>query len=126
MQKVLFSTIILMLFCSCTTSGYLPVESVRVDSIFVCKVERDSIYERDSVFVAVKADTVFLTKVQYRYRDRCVRDTVSVLCCDTVTNVFQVEKSLTFWEHMKLLLGEIVMWGSPLLIGLMIIARKLF
>ena len=88
---------------SCTTK-YVPAETVRVDSIFVANVERDSIYEHDSVFVALKADTVFLSRVQYRYHDRYIRDTVSVLRCDTVTKLItvEVERNMTFWERLKL------------------------
>ena len=108
----------------CTSVKYVPVETVRVDSVFVAKVERDSIYERDSLFVAVKADTVFLSRVQYRYRDRFVRDTVSVLRCDTVTKVVEVEKPLSFWQQKKLELAGIVMWVIPLLAGVVILVRR--
>lgn len=109
---------------SCTTTKYVPVETVRVDSVFVAKVERDSIYERDSVFVAVKADTVFLSRVQYRYRDKFVRDTVSVLRCDTIIKVVEVEKSLTFWQQKKLELAGFVLWVIPLLAGVFIFVRR--
>lgn len=108
----------------CTSVKYVPVETVRVDSVFVAKVERDSIYERDSLFVAVKADTVFLSRVQYRYRDRFVRDTVSVLRCDTVTKVVEVEKPLSFWQQKKLELAGMVLWVIPLLAGVVILVRR--
>ena len=108
----------------CTSVKYVPVETVRVDSVFVAKVERDSIYERDSLFVAVKADTVFLSRVQYRYRDRFVRDTVSVLRCDTVTKIVEVEKPLSFWQQKKLELAGIVLWVIPLLAGVFIFVRR--
>ena len=100
------------------------METVRVDSVFVAKVERDSIYERDSVFVAVKADTVFLSRVQYRYRDRFVRDTVSVLRCDTVTKIVEVEKPLSFWQQKKLELAGIVLWVIPLFAGVLVFVRR--
>ena len=108
----------------CTSVKYVPVETVRVDSVFVAKVERDSIYERDSLFVAVKADTVFLSRVQYRYRDRFVRDTVSVVRCDTVTKIVEVEKPLSFWQQKKLELAGIVMWVIPLLAGIFIFLKR--
>ena len=99
-----------MLAVGCTTTQYVPVESVRVDSVYIAKVERDSIYERDSVFVTMKADTVFLSRVQYKYRDRYVRDTVSVVSCDTVTKVVEVEKPLSFWQRKKQELGGVAMF----------------
>ena len=99
-MRWLFPLFVLTIFVNaCTTTKFVPVETVRVDSVFVAKVERDSIFERDSVFVMMKADTVFLSKVQYRYHDRFIRDTVSVLRCDTITKVVEVERELTFWQR---------------------------
>ena len=116
---------IAMLAVGCTTTKYVPVESVRVDSVYVARVERDSIYERDSVFVAVKADTVFVSKVQYRYRDRIVRDTLSVLQRDTITRVVEVEKRLSRREQLKMDVGGGVLWALPIIIGLFILYRRL-
>ena len=112
------------IFAACTTTKYVPVESVKVDSVYVAKAQRDSIFERDSVFVAVKADTVFFSRVQYRYRDRIVRDTVNVLSVDTITKIVEVEKRLTVWQQKKLQLGTIAMWLFPLLAGVFLF-RKL-
>ena len=112
------------IFAACNTTKYVPVESVKVDSVYVAKAQRDSIFERDSVFVAVKADTVFFSRVQYRYRDRIVRDTVNILSIDTISKIVEVEKRLTFWQQKKLQLGTIAMWLLPLLAGVFLF-RKL-
>ena len=120
-----FFLLILILFIgSCTSTRLVPVETVRVDSVFVAKIERDSIYERDSVFVAVKADTVFKTSLKYVYRDRLVRDTVFRLKCDTVTKVVEVEKPLTYWQRKKIELGGVALWLIPLLAGIFIFLRR--
>ena len=120
-MRWLFPFIVLTIFVnSCTTTKYVPVETVRVDSVFVAKVERDSIYQLDSVFVQTKADTVYLSKVQYRYHDRYIRDTVSVLRCDTITKVVEVEKELSKLEQLKLDVGGGVLWALPI-IGLLFI-----
>lgn len=116
---------IAMLAVGCTSTKYVPVESVRVDSVYVARVERDSIFERDSVFVAVKADTVFFSRVQYRYRDRIVRDTLSVVQRDTITRVVEVEKKLTRNEQLKMDIGGGVIWALPIIIGLFILYRRL-
>ena len=108
---------------SCTTR-YIPVESVRVDSVYVRQIQRDSIFERDSVFVLVKADTVFYTKTQYRYRDRIVRDTVSVFRCDTITKVVEVERELSRTERLKMNVGGGAMWAIPILVALYILYRR--
>ena len=103
-MRLFFLSLLTIFVGGCTSVKYVPVETVRVDSVFVAQVERDSIYEHDSVFVALKADTVFLSRVQYRYHDRYIRDTVSVLRCDTVTKLItvEVERNMTFWERLKL------------------------
>lgn len=44
------------------------------------KIQRDSIYLHDSIFVRIRADTVYLEKWHTRYKDRLVTKT------DTVTN----------------------------------------
>lgn len=125
-MRWLFPLIVLTIFVnSCTTTRIVPVETVRVDSVFVAKVERDSIYQLDSVFVETKADTVYLSKVQYRYHDRIVRDTVSVLCCDTITKVVEVEKRLSRFEQLKLDVGNGVLWALPIIIGLFILFCKI-
>lgn len=122
-MRFFFLFILAMLAGGCTSTRIVPVETVRLDSVFVAKVERDSFYERDSVFVAVKADTVYHARTVYRYRDRVMRDTVFCMKCDTVTKVVEVERSLSFWQQKKLELGGVAMWGILLLVGLFFIKR---
>ena len=124
MMRLLFILLLTLLIEGCTTTKYVPVETVRVDSIFMAKVERDSIYQRDSIFVAVKADTVFKTSLKYIYRDRIVRDTVNVLCCDTIVKIVEVEKPLSFWKQKKMELGSVAMWIIPLLAGIIIFIKR--
>lgn len=123
-MRLLFILLLTLLIEGCTTTKYVPVETVRVDSIFVAKVERDSIYERDSIIVAVKADTVFKTKLKYIYRDRIVRDTMNVLSCDTIIKIVEVEKPLSFWKQKKMELGSVAMWIIPLLAGIIIFIKR--
>ena len=123
-MRLLFILLLTLLIEGCTTTKYVPVETVRVDSIFVAKVERDSIYERDSIIVAVKADTVFKTKLIYIYRDRILRDTMNVLSCDTIIKIVEVEKPLSFWKQKKMELGSVAMWIIPLLAGIIIFIKR--
>lgn len=123
-MKNLFLLFVLTIFVNSCVTKYVPVESVRVDSVYVARVERDSIFEKDSVFVMAKADTVFVSRVQYRYRDRIVRDTLSVLQCDTITRVVEVEKRLSRSERLKMDVGGGVLWAL-IIIGLFILYRRL-
>ena len=54
-----------VLLVGCTTTRYVPVPSVSVDSVYVDRFHRDSVYLHDSVFVNQysKGDTVFVDKV---------------------------------------------------------------
>ena len=77
-----------VLLVGCTTTRYVPVPSVSVDSVYVDRFHRDSVYLHDSVFVNQysKGDTVFVDKVvtKYKYKDRWRYDTVAVVRADSV------------------------------------------
>ena len=57
-----------MAVTSCRSVRYVPVETVKHDSVYFNKVVRDSIHVKDSVLVIVKGDTV--TEFRYKYVDR--------------------------------------------------------
>ena len=64
--------------CSCKTQDCIP-ETITKDSI-VTEYKLDSIYlyEKDSIFIKEKADTVFVNKYVTRYKDvmKIERDTI--------------------------------------------------
>lgn len=101
--------IILSLFAGCKSVQYVPVETVRTDSIYVDRYQRDSIYQRDSVFVNrwIAGDTIYQDKVvwKYVYRDKVLYDTVAILRSDTVRVPFQVDRELSKWEQIRLDVG---------------------
>ena len=53
-----------MAVTSCRSVRYVPVETVKHDSVYVGKVVRDSVFVKDSVLV-VKGDTV--TEYRWKY-----------------------------------------------------------
>lgn len=112
---------------SCRSVKYVPVETVKTDSVYVNKVQRDSIRLQDSIFVFVKGDTVRVEKYKYLYRDRVVVDTVYKVQCDTIRVPYPVEKPLTRWQRWKLDLGGFAMAGITVLlaVGIFRIVRKL-
>ena len=95
-----------VLLVGCTTTRYMPVPSVSVDSVYVDRFHRDSVYLHDSVFVNQysKGDTVFVDKVvtKYKYKDRWRYDTVAVVRADSVQVPYPVEKDLGWWEKTRL------------------------
>lgn len=90
--------------CSCSTQ-YVPVESVRYDSVFFEKICKDSIFVRDSVFIRQKGDTVFKDKFKVVYKYVLLRDTMLTVRRDSIPIPVPVEKKRTWWEQTKIDVG---------------------
>lgn len=103
---LLFGLAVLLMsaVCSCRTVRYVPVETVRTDSLYFNTVSTDSVYVKDSVLV-VKGDTVteYRWRYVYKYKDRT--DTVYVNRTDSVQVPYPVEKRLTKWQRFKMDVG---------------------
>jgi len=97
--------------CGCTTTRYVPVESVRevlrTDTVYEAVWRADSVVERDSVLTFVKGDTVLVEKVKWRMRVRERKDTVHETRTDSVfvRKPYPVERKLTRWEKSKMNFG---------------------
>lgn len=114
-----------LMIVSCRSVKYVPVETVKTDSVYVNKVERDSIRLQDSIFVFVKGDTVRIEKYKYLYRDRVVVDTVYKVQCDTIRVPYPVEKPLTRWQKWKLDLGGFAM-AAIIITVLVVVGRVVY
>lgn len=106
---IIIPCIMLSLLTGCKSVQYVPVETVRTDSVYVDHYLRDSIYQRDSVFINrwTAGDTVYQDKVvwKYVYRDKVKYDTVAILRSDTVRVPFPVDRELSKWEQIRLDVG---------------------
>ena len=98
---VLSAALFVIALCSCTTQ-YVPVESVRYDSLYFAKIQKDSIFVQDSVFVREKGDTVFKDRFKLVYKYVMVKDTMLVVRTDSVMIPYPVEKRRTWWEQTKI------------------------
>lgn len=114
--------IILSSLAGCKSVQYVPMETVRTDSIYVDRYQRDSIYQRDSVFVNrwIAGDTIYQDKVvwKYVYRDKVKYDTVAILRSDTINVPYPVECKLSKWEQLKLNVGG---WAISIIIIIVLI-----
>lgn len=95
---------IIWLYSSCSTQ-YVPVESVRYDSVFFEKIRKDSIFVQDSVFIRQKGDTVFKDKFHVVYKYVLQRDTMLTVRRDSIPVPVPVEKKRTWWEQTKIDVG---------------------
>jgi hypothetical protein len=98
-----------MALTGCQSTRYIPVESIRTDSIYLNKVSVDSLILRDSVFIHEKGDTTYVEKFRYLYKikERC--DTQYIELRDSIQVPYPVERSLTKWQSFKIELGGIAM-----------------
>lgn len=90
-------------------------EVVRTDTTYISRLERDSIWLHDSVFVKehAKGETIFveLTRWHTQYRDRWHTDTTYIAKSDTITTteIREVERKLTRWQRLRLRLGDVML-----------------
>lgn len=106
---IIIPCLMLSLLAGCKSVQYVPVETVRTDSVYVDRFQRDSIYQRDSVYINrwTAGDTVYQDKIVYKYiyRDKVKYDTVAILRSDTVRVPFPVDRELSKWEQIRLDVG---------------------
>lgn len=93
-----------LMVCGCRTK-YIPVESLRYDSLVVAKLVHDSVYVRDSVFVRERGDTVYKYKDKYVYVYKTRIDTFFAERVRDVEIPVPVERELSWWERMKMDFG---------------------
>ena len=114
-----------MNLCSCSTVKYVPVETIKNDSIYIAQVEYDSIYVKDSIYIKESSDTVYITRWRTEYKEALRVDTFLVQRTDSINTVVEVEKRLTKIQQLKMDVGTGVLWAVPILIALFILYRKL-
>ena len=93
---------ILSLFAGCKTKTVLvPVEKVKIE--YRDRLRVDSVYNRDTVNIYEKNDTVFLHTI--KWRERFKFDTVSVVRVDSIPYPVEVVtevNKLTKWQRWRL------------------------
>ena len=103
-RKIAFSLVLLLALCSCSPR---IVEHVVVQRDTTRVVVRDSVrfYDRDSIFVKEKGDTVYKYVEKWRWRDRVHVDTFYKVRVDSVTvervKEVKVAQPLTWWQKFR-------------------------
>lgn len=106
-----------LLMCSCKTIEYVPVveHEVHHDSIYFTQVQRDSIWQHDSITIKEKGDTVRIEKWHTKYIEKQVHDTTYVAKVDSIPVPYEVEKlvekKLSRWQMLRLAVGDITIFG---------------
>lgn len=107
----------LLMLTSCRTE-YVPVESVRYDSIFFSQLIRDSVYVKDSTHVRERGDTVFWYRLKFVFMNKSVNDTVYIERYKDRDVPVPVERKLSWWERQKVDYGG---WAMLILVAAMLL-----
>ena len=133
---VFFVTLMLVMSIVCSCSTPRVGERIVRDSVYIDRLKRDSIYQRDSIYIIVKGDTVFKYQYKYSYRDKLVRDTVAVVRRDSIPYPVEVSKyvarKLSWWQTSLLwsgvlawLLIILMLWRNGYITKLLSLIKKL-
>lgn len=116
--QIVIAFVLALIVCAmigCTTTKYIPVETVRIDSVRYHTFKVDSIVITDSIIEKeyIKGDTVFKEKESYRYRNthKAKVDTIRETKVEYVEKPIEVEKELTAWQKFKINAGEWMLGG---------------
>ena len=119
MLIILLAGFVLIGLGACRSVRYIPVESVRHDSVVTILHHRDSIYQHDSVYIREKADTLLIERWHTRWRDRVSHDTMYISKTDTIMIPVPVERKLTKAERTYITIGK---WSVGVVTGLVLAA----
>ena len=136
LQGAAFVVLIIMglLLCSmlsgCTTTKYVQVPVVHNDTTIVTKHQRDSIWLHDSTYIKEKGDTVWIERWHIKWENHLAHDTTYVSKTDSVPlpypveKIVKVEKPLSWWQRLRMMIGGIVLIGVGLLAVVKLIGRR--
>jgi hypothetical protein len=136
-RSIVFIIVTLVLLCltlclvGCKSTEYVEVPVVHTDTLIQTKVQRDSIWKHDSIWVTQyqKGDTIFSTSIKWhtKYIESIKYDTVYVSKRDTITKTITKTKTdtLTWWQETRMHLGGAVIWLALLVFVIWLGKKKL-
>ena len=103
---ILIYLYIMFSFIGCTTTKYVPIESVRTE--YINKVEKDTVIINNDRLIKEKGDTVYIVNTKYVYKTKNKIDTI--LRIDTIPIIQEVEvikevNKLKDWQVVLMVLG---------------------
>lgn len=103
---ILIYLYIMFSFIGCTTTKYVPIESVRTE--YINKVEKDTVIINNDRVIKEKGDTIYIVNTKYVYKTKNKIDTI--LRIDTIPIIQEVEvikevNKLKDWQVILMVLG---------------------
>ena len=116
-----------LLLTGCKTVEYVPIETVRTDTVKIAHIVTDSVWvwNHDSIVINQQSDTVTIERWHWRdrWRDKVSHDTVYKSRVDTVTvAVPQQQTELTKWQKTRIKIANWLLWAVGALV-VAIVAR---
>ena len=115
MKKILIIILVTLLMVGCASQKmvYVPIEKETAKTEYVDRLQRDSIYVQDSIFIHHKGDTVFKEKYRYLFVDKLIRDSIYIHDSIKVDKPYPVEvvkevNKLTNFQTVCVWLGKIL------------------
>lgn len=128
MLLIFICGMILIAFGSCRSIKYVPIETIKHDSVYITQHQKDSIYIHDSIYQKEKGDTVLIEKWHTRYIEKQVRDTLIQIQRDTIPQPYpyevEVPAQLSWWQKTRMHIGEITIIALLVLLGSWIVRIK--
>lgn len=85
---------LMLAFSGCTTTRYVPVEHHTTDTVYQSKLQRDSIWLHDSVYVSEKGDTIRIERWRTKFVSKEVHDTLYQSVRDSIPVPYEVIKEI--------------------------------
>ena len=107
--------IAISMLASCRQVEYVTVEKVRIDTTYITKWQKDSVWLHDSIHVKERGDTVLVEKWHTKYVESIKHDTTYIATHDTIPQPYpietikMVEKELSWWQRLRLWIGNIIL-----------------
>ena len=108
---------------ACRSVKEIPVEKTEYKYIdrYIDKIKIDSIYQRDSIYIREKGDTIYEYKDKIIIKYQYMSDTIYICKVDSISvpQIIEVEKRLSRWEEAKMKVGG---FAIPVIFILLFIA----
>lgn len=129
-QNLCLVILVALLLVGCKTKErVVTVETVRNDTTYIMKHQRDSVWLHDSIHVTEKGDTIRIEKWHTKYVEKATHDTLYQATHDTIPQPYPVEKlverKLSWWQQTRMHLGEALLALAGIAVVVFVVRRKL-
>lgn len=125
---VFFAGMVLIGLGSCKSIKYIPVETIKHDSIYITNHQKDSIWLHDSIHIKEKADTILIEKWHTKYIEKIKTDTLIQIERDTIPQPYpyevEVPAKLSWWQKTRLYIANVLLLALAVFIAWKIYRRK--